>query len=220
MAIKAVVFDLDDTLWHTFDDSYTKHCIAAEKFGINRPTKKRFKEHWGKPWKEFVELNWPGVDAVAFKRFYYEFFSGYTYRLVDGVLETIGFLKGKGIPLAVVTSRSSHSLPERALKSGLDVSVFEHIQTPDDSEFQKPHPLVFSKALERFSKRGIKPQEVLFVGDTLIDLEAAKNAGLHFAAVLTGIVKQKDFLKAGLDKRFILRSAAALPGLLSSGCFD
>jgi len=57
------------------------------------------------------------------------------------------------------------------------------VVTSDEAEESKPAPDIFGLALER---AGAAPEEAVAVGDSIWDIEAAKEAGVRVAAVMTG----------------------------------
>lgn len=64
-------------------------------------------------------------------------------------------------------------------------------------EFKKPDPRVFDEILKYFS---VRPDESIYVGDTLGDAKCAKEAGLQFIAVLeNGLNTKKDFDNIPID---------------------
>jgi phosphoglycolate phosphatase-like HAD superfamily hydrolase len=57
------------------------------------------------------------------------------------------------------------------------------VVSSDEAEESKPAPDIFGLALER---AGTAPEDAVVVGDSIWDIEAAKEAGLRAAAVMTG----------------------------------
>ena len=57
----------------------------------------------------------------------------------------------------------------------------------------KPHPAMLLYALE---KMGLQKEEVVFIGDSLIDIQTAQNAGLRVFAVSTGAQTKEELEKA------------------------
>lgn len=131
--------------------------------------------------------------------------------LIPGVIEAMELLSEK-MSISIVTNRESHTLFEILEKLQVDTSLFEKIQSSDDTAYDKPHPRVFDDLLTWH-----KAKEVLYVGDHHeVDYRAAHGAGIHFTGVLSGgISTRKDFLQAGLSEKLILDSAANLPTFLS-----
>jgi phosphoglycolate phosphatase len=80
--------------------------------------------------------------------------------------------------LALATNRSG-TVP--ALVEHLDLSgIFDAIASAKDKVRPKPAPDILHLCLER---AGTHPSRAVYVGDSAIDLEAAREAGLHFIAV-------------------------------------
>jgi HAD superfamily hydrolase (TIGR01509 family) len=67
--------------------------------------------------------------------------------------------------------------------------------TKEDADKSKPHPDIFHAAMDRL--HGITPREVIVVGDTPYDAEAAGKAGLHTIGVLCGGFPEQDLRQAG-----------------------
>jgi phosphoglycolate phosphatase len=63
----------------------------------------------------------------------------------------------------------------------------------------KPHPEPIYKALAQMGKNGAdEKNDIWMIGDTFLDIEAAKNAGIRHVALMTGY-GDKNHLKALSD---------------------
>ncbi|MCU1291690.1 MAG: family hydrolase [Bryobacterales bacterium] len=72
-----------------------------------------------------------------------------------------------------------------------------HVETSSaDAERSKPHPDIFEAALDRLGK-DISKEEVIVVGDSPYDAEAAKRAGLRTIGVLSGGFPESSLREAG-----------------------
>jgi len=93
-----------------------------------------------------------------------------------GMVETLANLSGR-MPLAVATNRGE------SMKAILDhfmlEGYFRTVVTCRDVERPKPYPDMLHLAAKRL---GISEEYLLFVGDSELDLEAARRAGVRFAA--------------------------------------
>jgi HAD superfamily hydrolase (TIGR01509 family) len=93
-----------------------------------------------------------------------------------GLRELLGLLKPR-FGLAVATNRSNtigDVLEHNGLKEFFDIVV-----SSLDVRHPKPHPEAIYKILDRFQ---ISPEQSLYVGDSLVDYETAKAAGVLFIA--------------------------------------
>ncbi len=93
-----------------------------------------------------------------------------------GLKECLTLLKPE-FALAVATNRSN-TIGEVLTSNGLD-AFFDIVISSLDVEKPKPHPESLFKILDFF---GIGPRDSLYVGDSLVDYETAKAAGVPFAA--------------------------------------
>src|SRR6185437_11668215 len=102
---------------------------------------------------------------------------------------------GMGSDRRVVLA-SSASPPElAALRRALDADDLVHTVTgAADAEASKPAPDIVQVALER-SK--LRPQDVVFVGDTVWDVQAANALGIPCIGVTCGGISEAELLEAG-----------------------
>jgi len=94
----------------------------------------------------------------------------------EGLVETLMFLKDK-VDLAICTNRAS-SMEMIIEDFGLQ-GFFGCVMTAGKVQNPKPHPEPLLKVLEHY---GIAPLEALFVGDSMVDMQAAAAAGVPFIA--------------------------------------
>lgn len=114
-------------------------------------------------------------------------------RLYPGMRETLARLQHSGAVLALVTSRH-RDLRENGLSWGVAgqlarigiAGLFPVVVGYEDTVEHKPHPAPFLKALERL---GLAPEHAIAVGDSPLDIRAARDAGLRAAAALWGAVR-------------------------------
>ncbi|MGQ7789262.1 phosphoglycolate phosphatase [Shigella flexneri] len=93
--------------------------------------------------------------------------------LFPHVADTLGALQAKGLPLGLVTNKPTPFVAP--LLEALDIAkYFSVVIGGDDVQNKKPHPDPLLLVAERM---GIAPQQMLFVGDSRNDIQAAKAAG-------------------------------------------
>ena len=94
-------------------------------------------------------------------------------RYYGEVADTLGALQAKGLPLGLVTNKPTPFVAP--LLEALDIAkYFSVVIGGDDVQNKKPHPDPLLLVAERM---GIAPQQMLFVGDSRNDIQAAKAAG-------------------------------------------
>jgi phosphoglycolate phosphatase len=101
--------------------------------------------------------------------------------LFPGASDTIIELNKRGYKLAVATGKGRRGLNLALQHSGL-TQYFHATKTVDEC-FSKPHPQMLDALMDELV---VMPERTLMIGDTHYDLQMAKNAGVHTAAVTYG----------------------------------
>jgi HAD superfamily hydrolase (TIGR01549 family) len=99
------------------------------------------------------------------------------------------------VKLAVVTTRARAEAHAFVRAAGFE-RFFPVIITRRDVWRMKPHPAPVLAAAEQL---GVEPRRCLLVGDTVMDVRAAKRAGAVAVGVLTGIANRQELERAGAD---------------------
>ena len=129
----------------------------------------------GKPSVDHDDI--PQVEQQAilrklFDRYYGEVAEEGSF-LFPAVADTLGALHAKGLPLALVTNKPTPFVAP--ILSSLDIAkYFTVVIGGDDVKNKKPHPEPLLLVAE---KLGLAPADLLFVGDSRNDIQAAKAAG-------------------------------------------
>ncbi|AWT18904.1 phosphoglycolate phosphatase [Klebsiella michiganensis] len=102
--------------------------------------------------------------------------------LFPAVADTLGALHAKGLPLALVTNKPTPFVAP--ILASLDIAkYFTVVIGGDDVKNKKPHPEPLLMVAE---KLGLAPTELLFVGDSRNDIQAAKAAGCRSIGLTYG----------------------------------
>jgi len=102
--------------------------------------------------------------------------------LFPAVADTLGALHAKGLPLALVTNKPTPFVAP--ILAALDIAkYFTVVIGGDDVKNKKPHP---DPLLLVAQKLGLAPAELLFVGDSRNDIQAAKAAGCSSVGLTYG----------------------------------
>jgi HAD superfamily hydrolase (TIGR01509 family) len=128
--------------------------------------------------------------------------------LYPGAVETLRKLRASSIKIGLVTNNGRRGTNITLSRYGL-LDLFDAIITRDDCEDMKPDPEPVSKVL---GKLDVMPDEAILVGDGVMDIMAAKAAGVLCAAVATGPFKSDLLLSAEPD--YALGSINDLPTLV------
>jgi HAD superfamily hydrolase (TIGR01509 family) len=129
--------------------------------------------------------------------------------LYPGAVETIRELRGRGLKIGLVTNNGRVGTEMTLNRYGLG-GLFDAVVTRDDSDEMKPEAYPVLKVLEIMHA---SPEETVLVGDGVIDIMAAKAAGLVAAvAVPTGPFTSTRLIEAEPD--YLLGSVNDLPLLI------
>jgi len=196
--IRAVGFDLDDTLVMTESAAFEFENKILRLMGRPAMIREIHQATWGRHLGEAITDRSPGIDANEFMRLFQEEWRKHLEHNSDhdmlspeanDLLRTLG---QKNYYLFILTGRDGFETAH--LKSAAhSIAVHfapENIYHKDNVAFPKPDPRAFDWLFEL----GYKPEECLFVGDSVIDAQAATGAGVNFIATLeSGLKKPDDF---------------------------
>lgn len=134
-----------------------------------------------------------------------------------GALETVGWLRERGIALGVVSSKRRLMVDRGIRWLGLE-EAFEVVVGLEATARHKPEPDPILAALSHFP--GVSLEEAVMVGDSPYDVRAARAARIDGVGVLGNTFSHQDLVRAGavivLDTLFEL-PAWIDPGLTSTG---
>ncbi|HSW89009.1 MAG TPA: HAD-IA family hydrolase [Candidatus Saccharimonadales bacterium] len=195
--IKVVLFDHDDTLVRTIEAKWAEHKHIAKKYYGKDLTDDELHKHWGKPLSTMIGLLYGTDDLIQAMDYVKITQNDFPKKLHDDTLATLKHLKKASRKIGVITATTRHSFENDLKTLHIPENLFDYTQTEDDTSFHKPDPRVFKPVLLWLKQEGIKPSEVVYVGDGLHDMKAALGAGFEFIGVSTGLVTQSTFKKNG-----------------------
>ncbi|MDP3387953.1 MAG: HAD-IA family hydrolase [Eubacteriales bacterium] len=179
--IKNVIFDLDGTLANSEELIIKSFQHIYKKFKGHEVSESHIKKTFGEILEKVIRAEFDEdyqTVVSAYREFHYENFDRYM-KLYDGAKEIIEELYLNNYTLGIVTSRLG--LTALKILEMYDISkYFKSIITADMCVNHKPHPEPLLKCLDELE--GSRP-ETIFVGDTVFDLECAKNAGIQSVLV-------------------------------------
>lgn len=210
MSIKLVIFDLDGTLVNSIKDITNAINYAIKPIGIHPKTVEEVGALVGEGITRVIEsilgdngLSYRDEAVARFLEFYSEHIADYTMEY-PGVRET---LKDLNEYKKAVISNKREGLSVKVLeKLGL-IKHFEMVLGSDSTGEKKPSPVPVNHVL---STLGIKPQEAVMVGDSNLDIEAGKGAGVTTIGVTYGY-RERSYLT---DADFIINDIKEIPGVI------
>ncbi len=195
---KYVFFDLDGTLIDTiplilesFNHTFMHH------FGETRPEEETI-SFIGMPLIKHLKTIYPGKEEELAKTYreYNERKHDNCIAIFIGIYELIKSLYEKGVVLGVVTSKR-RELAVRGLNIFNLYDYFLFVNGSEESTKHKPdgEPLINAMKLARVENK----EDVLYVGDSPLDILCAKDAGVRSAAVAWTYSPRSDLEKVEPD---------------------
>ncbi len=190
-----ILFDLDGTLIDSTEAIIESFYKAFEIMDSKYPNREDIESKIGYTLEDIFRFL--GVDerlvdkhVSAYKAHYREISRAKTF-LLEGALEAIE-LASSFARLGVVTTKTARYSTE-LLEHMNVMHYFETLVGREDVVNVKPHPEPIYKALEQMGKNEAdEKNNIWMIGDTYLDVEAAKNAGIRHVALMTGYGDKKE----------------------------
>ena len=196
--IEAVIFDFDDTLVKTRAVKTRQHQHVAKRYYGLELSEADVAKYYGLPIDLFMQGVYRNADtAENLRKVYASHSAQFPTDLQDGALEALHQLHDRGLKLGIVTAVSTDILMKDLARFDFPYEYFVMIQGAEHTSRHKPDPAVFEPILSALAQAGVAGELAMYVGDSLSDYVAARDAGLKFTAVTTGIVTASEFAKAG-----------------------
>ncbi len=201
--IKGVIFDLDGTLAYTIEDLRTAMNLMCKEMGYPERSVEDILSAINCGSLEFVRKSLPeeiqGDEELVKKC--HKCYSGHYTRhyldktvLYDGIAELVHTLKSKGLKLAVLSNKGDEHTVNLTNKL-FGESVFDHIQGYKPEFPTKPDPASALYITREIF--GLEPCEILYVGDSNVDMETSRNAGFFTCGCTWGFRTKDILIKSG-----------------------
>jgi phosphoglycolate phosphatase len=191
--LKAVLFDLDGTLIDSKRDIAAAANAARVHFGMPALPLEVVTsyigwgiEHLNRKSLETEDLARLTEGLEVLKAYYREHCVDQTV-VFPGVRELLEFLKGRGVKMGLVSNKPHEFTLITLEKLGL-MPYFGAVLGADATPNKKPHPEPLLAALK---KLGVSPSEAVMIGDSPVDAEAARAAGMLVGLVSHGFVPRE-----------------------------
>lgn len=201
---KGIIFDLDGTLLNTIDDIRFAMNYALNRSGLGEASLDDVKNFVGSGVKVLVDraLKHFNVTEIEYQEKFNNVLSDYmdkyekcrmdTTAPYEGIIEVLTKLKNKGIKLGVLSNkpdRDTKAIVEKFFPNMFDI-VYGQIE-----EYKiKPDPGLINKMIKMFN---LDRKEVLYVGDSEVDILTAKNAYVDSLGVGYGFRSKELLIKSG-----------------------
>ena len=192
---KAVIFDMDGTILDTLDDLASSVNYALEANGFPKRTREEVRRFVGNGAVKLIRRAVPeGTEDDLFDKVfalytsYYDVHCADATKPYDGITELLALLRSKGVKTAVVSNKPDEAV--RILVETYFPHLFDAAVGTRDGIKTKPAP---DSVFEIIKKIGAGKKDCVYVGDSEVDMETAKNAGIPCISVSWGF-KESEFL--------------------------
>lgn len=187
---QALVLDVDDTLVATRATGFRKLEIAANTLNLESPDWTVYLEHYGRT--DFLTCLgqlFPGGNVQTIEQIYDQLQSRVPYSVFKSIPDVLEKIR-LGTKVGILTNGNASKTSRKLISLGLADFPFDVVISLGNGNLKKPQPGCFDECIELLD---CDAERIVYVGDSLIDLIAARNAGLHFWAVLTGTGSRSEF---------------------------
>lgn len=197
MKYRLAIFDMDGTILYTLEDLKNALNYALRKNGFPERTLEETRRFVGNGRMRLIERAVPEGTAPSVTEALFCDLDGYyrrhcldCARPYDGVPELLRSLRGLGIKTAVSSNKADSEV--RTLAGHFFPGLFDLAAGDREGLRRKPYP---DGTLEIMKTLGATPEETVFVGDSDVDIDTARAAGVASISVCWGF-RDEAFLKA------------------------
>lgn len=191
--LKGIVFDLDGTLVDSLRTTFDAFNYAIVSFGGKAKTPDEIMAYFGTGEDEIFTRILGADRAAAAYAECVKYMDGNLGRvpLHEGVGDLLEKLKSNGVPISIFTGRSWDTT-EMILKHHGIFDRFITVVANDHVASPKPSPEGLHLALKRMK---LDPHQVLFIGDSPMDILASRSAGAQGVAALWDLLAERAQLE-------------------------
>ena len=197
MKYSHVMFDLDGTLLNTLEDLADSGNAALEELGLPVHPVECYRYFVGNGVHELMkrllppeEINNIELGKTLLSKYTAQYNNRWhsKTRPYDGMVEALNELKAAGATLSVFSNK-----PDEFTKSCIyhffGENLFSAVRGGRDDTPRKPAP---DGAFAILNQLGVKPESVLYVGDTATDMQTAHAAGFFAIGVTWGFRTREE----------------------------
>jgi phosphoglycolate phosphatase len=200
--MKTIIFDLDGTLLNTLEDLYCSVNAALDAFGFPERTIEEVRCFVGNGVRRLMHRAVPdGENNPQFEDCFLAFQRHYAAHLNDhtgpyeGIMEVLEQLSTAGHPMAIVSNKSDYAVKElnqRWFRGLIRVAIGE-----SENVRKKPAPDTVYEAMRELQ---VQRETCIYVGDSEVDIETARNSGIPCVGVAWGFRGRETLERLGADE--------------------
>ena len=197
---RLVIFDLDGTLLNSIGDLMTACNVALHSFHYPIHDEEAYKTYVGNGIYKLVERSMPKAyrqeeQILAVKAVFDTYYAAHCEdktKPYEGILDLLTVLQEKGIICGVVTNKAqvyAEALVKQFFGTRIHLVLGQREGIPT-----KPNPYAVLEMIDYFK---VATADCLYVGDSNVDIETAKAAGVESVGVLWGFRSKAELSAAG-----------------------
>lgn len=195
MQYQLAIFDMDGTILNTLQDLTNSLNAALAKSGYPQHTAEEVRFFVGNGIRKLIERGVPaGTPVEQIDTVHHDFTAHYqvhcadTTQPYDGIPELLQTLRRAGCKTAVVSNKADYAVQELC-KQYFD-GMFDFAVGEREQILKKPAPDSVNEVLQKLQ---IDRRQAVYIGDSDVDIQTAKNAAMDGIFVEWGF-RSKEFL--------------------------
>lgn len=212
--IECVLFDLDGTIVNTNELIIHSFMHALQENGLSPLTREQIIPFMGTTLQQQMSAFSGLEDTSTLELSYRAYNNAHHDELIasfPNVNETMEELARRGITMGIVTTKIRPTTL-RALEMFDLLKYMDTIVTVNDVTNAKPHP---EPVLTAVRSLNVDPARTLMVGDSAVDIQSAKAAGVHAAGVAWSLKGEETLRKYNPD--YIIHDMTDLYEIVGQG---
>ena len=197
--VEAVIFDLDGTLLNTLEDLTDSVNVALEQYHLPTRSLEEVRSFVGNGLRNLMIKATPKGEATPgfeelfmYFKDYYKSHCDIKTAPYDGILELMKELKGRGIKMAIVSNK--YDLGVKALNEKFFAEYTQVAIGEREGISRKPAPDSVNEAIRLL---GVEKAHTIYVGDSDVDIQTAKNADIRCVSVSWGFRDEGHLMEHG-----------------------
>ena len=207
---KLVIFDLDGTLLNTITDLGKACNYALEQMGFAPHPIQAYAYMVGNGVRNLMKKAQQDADEETIDKLLEYFKEYYNEHCLDttkpypGIVELLTNLSNDGVAIAVASNKYQEAT-DKIIKGCLPEFNFVAVEGQIEGRHRKPDPSIIFSILEKFP---VSKKDVIYVGDSGVDIECAKRACIESIGVSWGFRSVAELRKENAD--FIVSNPAEI----------
>lgn len=194
MKYKLIIFDLDGTILNTLGDLCASCNAALDEFQLPRITLEQTKSFVGNGIRDLIlhasNFHEKADDILlSFKKYYSKHYNDFTTSY-EGIEQVFRYCKVNEIKIGVFTNKVediAKNLVQAHFPSTMEFVYGEVSERP-----RKPDPIWLNSIIRMY---GFSKEEVLYIGDSEVDIKACRNADIDGLFVSYGFRSRSQLLR-------------------------